>query len=422
MEPIFVTETIHDLSVHTEFRQGYQFSSVGRGIINIFICSLVISFMFLFDSPRMVYTYLLWAAIMLLTSYLSLWQKRDIHYKRMLQANQGQPQHMLIEIYPTHIHCTDRRSGNTFDYPLNLFTRIIDTPHLLILGMQYRSCLILEKRWLRGGTIHDLTAFLLLNCPALKSKKAKRTGFGKWTHRIATVFLAVGLVIALCNLPGISLFSKLSGRLTNDMSYREMADALAPLGITISERTIRELEEYDAEYAAEYGEDFYADGYGSKISDLLYWEGSGIYDEETWEWTPSTSGIYWFDSEVMNVDSIYTDFLTGVSAMNPDLSFSSIREDYSKVDLEAGTGTVIFSFDWQGRTYRMEAAYNYDWFDTAVLDEMCSIIESDGTEKRLYYAFDGGQGFFLYYGTPDCADTFEQITDIYFTDSHFFYP
>lgn len=422
MGPIFVTETIHDLSVHKEFRLGYQNASVLRGVIHIWLCILVVCFIFLFDTGRTVYTYIIWAVILLALFIVNLCKRSDIHYKRMLLANQGQPQHMLMEVYPTHIHCKDRRSENRHDYPLNMFTRIIDTPNLLILTMQYRSCLILEKRWLRGGTAQDLTAFLLLNCPNLKSRKAKKTGFGKWTQRIATAFLAVGLIIALCSLPGISLFDKLSGKLTNDMSYQEMADKLAPLGITVSERTIRELEEYDADYAAEYGEEYYADGYGSKIYDLLYWEGCGIYDEETWEWTPSNSGVYWFDSEVMYADAIYTNFLTGVAATNPELCFTNIQEDYSKVDLEAGTGTVIFSFDWQGRTYRMEAAYNYDWFDTAILDELCGIIESTGTDKSLYYAFDGGQGFLLYYGEPDSADAFEKLTGIYFTDSHFFYP
>ena len=132
--------------------------------------------------------------------------------------------------------------------------------------------------------------------------------------------------------------------------------------------------------------------------DLLCYEGMGHYDDYTWEWTPSTSGVYWFDAELFYPDTMYTDFLTGVAAMHEDLDFENIREDYSDVDWYEGSGTVLISFDWNGQHYVMEAEYNGDWFNSDVLYELMEIVQSDGCDGELAYTHDGGQGFLLFYG------------------------
>lgn len=72
---------------------------------------------------------------------------------------------------------------------------------------------------------------------------------------------------------------------------------------------------------------------------LLTVLGHGQYDSETMAWTASQNGVYSFDMEVSNTDSMYTDFLTGVSSLAPEeLAFTNIQEDTSQVDWEKGTG------------------------------------------------------------------------------------
>ena len=64
--------------------------------------------------------------------------------------------------------------------------------------------------------------------------------------------------------------------------------------------------------------------------------------------------------EVMNLDTMYTDFLTGVRALHPqELNFSNMKEDLSWVDVEEGTGTQKVSFDWSGASYTLEATVMY---------------------------------------------------------------
>ena len=201
------------------------------------------------------------------------------------------------------------------------------------------------------------------------------------------------------------------------MNYQDMAAELAPLGITISQRSIDELEAYDADYAAEYGRDYYSHNpSASKVFDLLYWEGCGFYDEETWEWTPSTSGVFYFDTEAWSVDTMYTDFFTGLSSMNSELNFTNVQEDYSEADIENGIGTVEICFTWNGTEHEMTAQYDYDWFDTEILHEVGYIIASDSIENDLYVCHDG-QCCMLFYGSVQQVHELESLTGLNFSSA-----
>lgn len=418
MEYLFKTETIHDLSVHKEFSKGYLYASKLRNALYLFVSLVLVWYMFLFDNPIILYGFLFVAAIYLISAILRNQKKGDISYRRMLVANSGNPSHMVIHISEDGIHTVERGSENKRTYSYDQFRSLIETERLLILTMPYQLCLILQKTWLQGGTAEELTEYLLSHCPNIKRKKVRKVTFGKWVHRIHAVVLVIGTVVALTNLPSISLWDSLSGRLHNNMTYAEMAAELAPMGIVISEQTISEMEAYDAQYAEENGADYYTQNYTySKVFDLLYWEGCGVYDEETWEWTPSSSGVYWFDAEVWAVDTIYSDFLTGLSAMHPELNFTNVQEDYRAVDLEAGSGTVIVSFDYNGTHHELEASYDYDWFDTDMLFEVGRMIAADNSEKDLYFLSDGGQGILLYYGDPAQLRQLERKTGLDFHDT-----
>ena len=419
MEPLFTTETIYDLPVHQEFKKSFQYASRRRSVANIIGCFLVIWYISLFHMKNIIFIYLALVAYLLILYFVRNNKKGDIQYKRLVQANDGEPVHEQYRFCEDAIHVLNPKSGNQYTYRYELFRHLINAPHMLILVMEHKSCMTLEKTWLKGGTPEECLQFLLHRCPNLKRKKAKGVTFGKWTYRIFVVFLSIGTAIALYNLTGLAAL----GRLSNDLSYQEMAEELRPLGITVSQQTIDELDAYDAEYMAEYGTDYYEDTESNtKIIDLLYWEGTGIYDSETGEWTPSASGIFWFDMEVWNAGAIYSDFFRGLRAMHPELNFTNLQEDYSRVDMEAGTGTVGLSFDLNGTHYEMDAAYYYDWFDEGILMQILRILRTDENSENLYFVNDG-QAVFLYYGSPGQVKQLERKTGLDFSDTYrFIFP
>lgn len=418
MEPRFKTETIHDLTLHREFQKSYNHSRTVLSLI-LLLGGLLLAYDIRYISlaPFISYYYLGLAVFLLILYFIRNSRKGGIQYKRMLLSNNGKPQHTIISMEEDGIVCADHDSANRYTYPYTYFRSIIASDNLLILVMAHRTCLILEKRWLKGGSVDELIAFLFEKCPNIKRKKLRKPTFGKWVNRFVAAVVIVGSIWALANLPGFSLWDRISGKLHNDMSYQEIAQKLEEVEIIVSEQAIAGIEEYDAQYFRDYGVEFYADNpYANKAYDLLYWEGGGIYDEETWQWTPSTSGIFWFDTEVFSIDTIYTDFFTGLTAMHPELNFTNIREDYSNADIEAGTGTVTVSFDYDGKHYSVDALYYYDWFDTDFLYAVGNILASDRQEKDLYFSFDG-QAIFLYYGTSGQVHQLERLTDLVFYDT-----
>lgn len=417
MDYDFKVETIHDLGFHREFTRSYIRASLLRSVFNLAYTLLLFWFISMFSLPAAVYSYLGIAAVFLAAYLISHPRKGDIQYKRILQNNNDEPPHLVYTFHEDHIHCLQPKNGNKQDFSYDLFRRMIESENLLILVMKHRSCLILDKRWVHGGQPEELIAFLAAHCPNMRRKKPTGTSFGKWTQRLLAATLILGSLFGLLNLPAFPIWSRLNGRLDNSMSYQKMADALAEVEIVISQQAIDEMEAMDAEYFKENGEDFYSTSLrGTKISDLLYWEGCGFYDEITWKWTPSTSGIYWAELEVMDASSIYTDFLTGLSSMDPELSFSNIQEDYSQADLESGTGSVHVSFDWNGAHYELDAQLSYDWLDADIIFKVGRIIAGNNSENTLYCAYEDA-GFLFYYGTPAQMRKLERMTGLQFHDT-----
>jgi hypothetical protein len=118
--------------------------------------------------------------------------------------------------------------------------------------------------------------------------------------------------------------------------------------------------------------------------------------------------------EVFSLDTIYTDFLRGVDALSPDFSFTNISEDYSAVNIEGGYGTVAVSFEYEEKYYELEAEYDYDWFDTEMLRSLGRILSSDRKSGNLWFAYDGGQGIYLYYGNDAQVKLLEMLSGLDF--------
>ena len=95
--------------------------------------------------------------------------------------------------------------------------------------------------------------------------------------------------------------------------------------------------------------------------------------------------------------------------MDENLTFTSVSEDYSNVRMESNSGTVSFSFVYEGQTHRFTADYIGDWFDMNMLYEIGAVLAADRHYEDLWYTFDEGQGVLLYYGTHEQAETLGKL-------------
>lgn len=146
---------------------------------------------------------------------------------------------------------------------------------------------------------------------------------------------------------------------------------------------------------------------------LLTAVGTGDYDYDTWDWTPTNHSVYSFDVEVFNVSQMYTFFLRGVSAIGDgELEFGNISENTDNVDWKAGTGKRSVTFDWNGKTYTLEGENQDDWFDFEVANQLNKVIMEQGGSKKLYFASDGYQECIVFYCDDDWAKLFYEKTGL----------
>lgn len=148
------------------------------------------------------------------------------------------------------------------------------------------------------------------------------------------------------------------------------------------------------------------------LCSLLGAIGWGEWDENTGVWTPTSSQVYVFDTEVADLEQMYAQCLSGIGAIAPEVPITAISEDTSQVDWETGTGRRTVGFTCGGRTYTYGARENNDWFDTGFLACAGAALARAGGEKRLFAASDGGQCVLLFYNTPAWAQSFSAATGL----------
>ena len=279
---------------------------------------------------------------------------------------------------------------------------------------------MLDKRTLSGGTLEELRNHLLTNCPKLKKRKMQTGNGYHIRHWIVVALFILCVVLSLIQwISGGEAFGRYgynpyeesygaSENWRNEMTYAEIAANLESLGIEgITDEMVNLLQnEWD-----ESPED--SRMYIDKAASLLTAVGCGSWDPETWVWTPSSSNVYAFDMEFMNIDTMYTEFLQGVSALgNGDLDFVNIEENLDKVDWENGSGSRSVKFEWQGSNSYLSAEMMSDWFDFSVADDLNILIAARCNGKQLYFGSDGYQMIYVFYCTPEWAENFMTATGI----------
>lgn len=189
---------------------------------------------------------------------------------------------------------------------------------------------------------------------------------------------------------------------------RSRTEKMRELGITEADKELEEV--ILAEWTDYLTESVDLTEEMNQIDSIIYYcIGSGEYDDETWEWTPSSEQVYMFDMEVFNVGSMYTDFLHGIMPlMGEEVRITDIEEDLSGVDEESGMGTQILRFRCNGNPYEFRAEAYYDWMDMNVMDFMNGVLRQENAGKQLWAAFDGGQGIIVFYNTEDWAKQYKK--------------
>ena len=196
------------------------------------------------------------------------------------------------------------------------------------------------------------------------------------------------------------------------MTLQEIVATLDDLGITgISPEMLAELEDDFATYP-----DYYYSN-ELKIIDVLFCMSYDYYNADTGTWTAASDDVFYFDLECIFIDTMYSDFLQGVSALDPELDFENISEDISGADYENNQGKQSADFTWNGTSYRITGRVDNDWFDLDAADDLGSIIKNANTGKQLYFASDTGTGIILFYRDAAWAEKFESTTGIKLYDS-----
>ena len=172
----------------------------------------------------------------------------------------------------------------------------------------------------------------------------------------------------------------------------ERADAAALLRKTGFVFSDEWLEDYAREAAAfdkmlrDMGWDSSFGGH-TEAYDMLQFLGSGPWSDEKEEYIPVSDQVYAFDAEVMDIENMYTVFLTRVNLIIPDAAIGDIREDMSGLDenLE-GRRSVTFSLD--GREYTWEFESLGDWLNMDIVDRLNGALKEAGCKGRLHVVSD----------------------------------
>ena len=406
----FTSDITLDLPLFQEYRRLFVDSSRKNAVVRLvqLYCALV--FILFMDKNAYTVGFLIFTAFFILAEWRTHRKNKDggLVYKQMLHQADGNIPHNIVSFLEDGILFHNPHTANDVVERYESIRELRESRNLLLLISDLELYRVIDKRTLTGGTSQELIGFLRKKCPQLK-RRISTGAMGRFVRRTLWVVIAAGLVWCLANT--LQIPERLAGQLTNHMPAREMADEFSALDIAISDRALDQILLWESDDTS-----LFPRYHGnSKALDMLICEGMGKYNYDTWHWEPSTSGVYWFDLEVMNITSMYTLFLTGVDAMDEELTFSNITEDHSRADPESGKGIVTVSFDYLDQTYTINAQYNYDWFDTDVLREVATILNSDEDPRDLWYTFDG-QGVLLYYGTWMEARTLEGKTGLSFLD------
>lgn len=188
------------------------------------------------------------------------------------------------------------------------------------------------------------------------------------------------------------------------MTHAETVTAFRDLGIDVPDDAVRETEQW---LTSMYSQSSMEEQPWEFPLSLLRCLGWGDYNYDTGAWTATSSDVYAFDTEVFDINHMYTLFLQGISSIVPGFACANVTEVIDEWDetetvakglLTGAEGITTVRFTLNGHAYERQLNFYGDWFDSAAIDWINEVLTAEGFDGQLCSFYDGGQGLILFYG------------------------
>ena len=143
-----------------------------------------------------------------------------------------------------------------------------------------------------------------------------------------------------------------------------------------------------------------------KMELLLAVAGEGIYDEETFAWSPTSNMVFCFNMEAYNIENMYQVLLTGISSISKNqVEFTNIVQDDGKDYYDRKV-----SFTYHDKEYTFEPEFGGDWCDYSILNLVNQILKDEGNSMRFYHMITEAQQVVVFFGNEEWIADFSGRT------------
>ena len=143
-----------------------------------------------------------------------------------------------------------------------------------------------------------------------------------------------------------------------------------------------------------------------KMELLLAVAGEGIYDEETFAWSPTSNTVFCFDMEAYNTENMYQVLLTGLSSISRNqVEFTYIVQDDGNDYYDRKV-----SFTYHDKEYTFEPEFGGDWYDYSILNLVNQILKDEGNSMRFYHMITEAQQVVVFFGNEEWVADFTART------------
>lgn len=145
-----------------------------------------------------------------------------------------------------------------------------------------------------------------------------------------------------------------------------------------------------------------------KMELLLAVAGEGIYDEETFDWKPTSKTVFCFNMEAYYIENMYEVLLDGLSSISKNqIEFTNIVQDDSE-----GYYDRKVSFTYHDKEYTFKPGLGGDWYDYSILNLVNQILKDERNSMRFYHMITEAQQVVVFFGNEEWVADFSGRTGL----------
>lgn len=149
-----------------------------------------------------------------------------------------------------------------------------------------------------------------------------------------------------------------------------------------------------------------------KMELLLAVAGEGIYEEETFDWIPTSKTVFCFNMEAYYIENMYKVLLDGLSSISKNqVEFTNIVQDDGE-----GYYDRKVSFTYHDKEYTFEPEFGGDWYDYSILNLVNQILKDEGNSMRFYHMITEAQQVVVFFGNEKWVTDFSRRTGLILKD------